>query len=835
MNKLSYLLLGAGLFTLASCSNEDLKGPDALGDTTNVVFNISIPQIETRAYADGTKAKRLQYAVYETSSGTPVKVDYYNNQETTFNDDLTATVNLQLANGHTYDFVFWASTPLDNNEATNPYTLTFGDNGASIAIDYTNVVGNNEKLDAFYVCEKGVTINGPLTKEIQLKRPFAQINLLTNDYTAAENVSGAPNESMVKISNVYHKLDLMSGEASEEKEVVFGYSDINRTGEGLIKEDEPVYEYLHMIYVLANADQGLVNLEYKWQDKNKGVETTLPVGSVPVQRNHRTNIYGALLTNPVDLTVEIVPDFDGDNNEEQVAVPAGQAVMGGITYPSLKEAIAAAEGTEATIYIGGKNYIASEELVFPSRKNTKYTIVGGQSAGTRAESETSITIDKGIYLTNCPDLTLEKIKIINKTGTNYNEREGAQLNYVTNLTVKNCEIEHCLRFLATGKVVFKGCHFINDVKGGFDGYSLHYYSDTNSEVLVEDCIFDVVSKAIVLYSEGKFKYDLTVNNCKFTASTKDDKSAIQMHTDGNNNYGTVRINNTTATNFDDTRNGGLWYEENNQTHAVTYRFDVFVDGELVHTSDKIDVDGDTFNTLKEAVAAAKYGSTITLGCGNYDSKTVTWPTNMELTFTGINPKLSHLSNLSYFTASGSTFHFKDLTLDVEIGGSATSMGFKEVAEATYDNVVFNGQYCLFAGTHTIENSVFNYVPESEATGEDGAGTRYCLYGQPEGKTTVKKCVFNNISSRAFLVYNFGSVQNIKAGDIEMSDCEFNATGDKTRGVLEIHSEKYDSAGTITLTNIKWSQDAYKGLWNEINGGPYYTIIVDGKPEQTPNQ
>ena len=829
MKKIISGTIAAAAMLFTSCSQDEM--PVGNGDLATV--NVSVHNataISSRAFGKGEEATTLQFAVYDLTGETPtlLKTLYDNGVKTDDEFNGHGTYPLQLATGRTYGFVFWAAN------ASAPYDVDFGDNSAVMTADYNNAMANAEILDAFFAYET-ITVSGPQTLQVGLKRPFTQINFGTSDMEASAAAGYTPTQTKVVVSGVYSTLNLMTKEVvGNTTDFEFGYADIPSSEEKFpdVKTGS-AYRYLAMTYVLVPEDQILVTTDLYHTDGAS--EYTLNVSNVPVQRNYRTNIFGALLTDELSVEVNTEPDFDGDNDEEQVAVPAGQAVMDGKTYLSLKDAIAAAEGAEATIYIAGKDYIASEELVFPAGNNTKYTIVGGQSAGSRAEGETSITIDKGIYLTHCPDLTFEKIKIINKTGTAYTEQAGAQLNYVTNLTVKNCEIEHCLRFLATGKVVFKGCHFVNNVKSGFDGYSLHYYSGTDSEVLVEDCTFDVVSKAIVLYSEGNFKYDLTVNNCKFTASTKDDKSAIQMHTDGNTNYGTVRINNTTATNFDDTRNGGLWYEENNTTHVVTYRFDVFVDGELVHTSDKIDVDGNPFNTLKDAVEAAKNGSTIKLGCGNYDSKTVTWPSNMELTFTGINPKLSHLSNLSYFTAEGSTFHFKDLTLDVEIGGSATSMGFKEVAGATYDNVVFNGQYCLFAGTHTIENSVFNYVPESEASNNYGGGTRYCLYGQPEGKTTVKKCVFNNISSRAFLVYNFGSDKDIIAGDIEMSDCEFNATGDKTRGVLEIHSEKYNGAGTITLTNIQWSQDAYKGLWNEINGGPYYTIIVDGTPEQTPEK
>lgn len=48
--------------------------------------------------------------------------------------------------------------------------------------------------------------------------------------------------------------------------------------------------------------------------------------------------------------------------------------------------------------------------------------------------------------------------------------------------------------------------------------------------------------------------------------------------------GTVRINNCTATGFLD-KNGGLWNELNNNTKEETYKFNIYVNRELVHAAE----------------------------------------------------------------------------------------------------------------------------------------------------------------------------------------------------------------------------------------------------------
>ena len=186
------------------------------------------------------------------------------------------------------------------------------------------------------------------------------------------------------------------------------------------------------------------------------------------------------------------------------------------------------------------------------------------------------------------DVIFENVTIDNAVGCLYNEGSLAQMVRVKDVTVKNCIIKNQFRILAKGIVNIKNCQFINTNSSGFDGYCLNYYGYDGSTVNVENCTFDTVQKAIVIYSEGYVKnYTHNVKDCKFTASdSSTDKAAVQMHTEYGI-HGNVTINNCTATGFKANALSpeGLWWEGNNNTKAPTKKFTIKVDGTPVQTAE----------------------------------------------------------------------------------------------------------------------------------------------------------------------------------------------------------------------------------------------------------
>lgn len=307
MKKLNYLLFGLAAFTLASCSQEDVFTQGNPNGITNVRINLTTSELQTR-YSDGKAAKELKYALYE-STGDGVKKLF----EDTYDGEFTSSahITLQVANDHSYKVVFWAATP--EKDKNNPYTLSFNNEGAKITVDYGSeaLLANTDNLDAFYGCLALDNVSGDAQISFQLKRPFAQINVGTSDYNYAEKPLKieVPTKSSVTVSNVATELNLISGEVNGEEEATFLESYINKAAN---KYPKVGYEYLAMAYVLAGekSDNHDVTFSYDQGDNTK----SRTVYAVPLQRNHRTNIYGAILTSSLDLDIEKDPNWGKDED-----------------------------------------------------------------------------------------------------------------------------------------------------------------------------------------------------------------------------------------------------------------------------------------------------------------------------------------------------------------------------------------------------------------------------------------------------------------------------------------------------------------------------------------
>lgn len=294
----------------ASCETDEELVSVEQAATSTVSFNLSTPQMASRAYSDGMTATVLQYAVYDEAGNI---LDGFTTTNATIKG--STTVDLQLVTGNTYKVVFWAAAP------DAPYTVDLA--AKTMSVSYDNALCNDEARDAFYAY-KEFTVKGAQSESIELKRPFAQINIGTSDYEAATKAGYTPTKSSVEVTGVANTLNLFTGEVTGEVNASFAFAEI--------KKDEvfPVLgnEYLAMNYVLVGTDKQLVDVAFSYTDDSKTKNRV--VSSVPVQRNYRTNIYGKLLTSEVDINVEIKPEYNEPANEAD-ALYLAAAVGGEIT------------------------------------------------------------------------------------------------------------------------------------------------------------------------------------------------------------------------------------------------------------------------------------------------------------------------------------------------------------------------------------------------------------------------------------------------------------------------------------------------------------------------
>ena len=304
MKKILLSMMAATMIFATSCENELELG--AAGEESVVSFTIATPDMGSRAYSDGTTATKLQYAVYDAAGNILRDLQGSKTME-----NLGAKIDLKLTTGNSYSVIFWAAAE------GAPYTVNFTDK--TMTVDYNGAKSNDEKRDAFYKYHE-FTVNGAQTEAIELKRPFAQLNIGTKDYAASTSAGYTPTKSAVTVKQVYTKLNLKDGNVDENSNVdaVFAENAIDRS------QTFPVagYEYLAMNYVLVPANQELTEVTFSYKDNNNN-EKTRTVGSVPVQRNYRTNIYGNILTSEVDVNVKIEPDYDDEFDNEGYFVEEG--------------------------------------------------------------------------------------------------------------------------------------------------------------------------------------------------------------------------------------------------------------------------------------------------------------------------------------------------------------------------------------------------------------------------------------------------------------------------------------------------------------------------------
>lgn len=348
---LSTFTIAAAALLVTSC-NDEMDNGLKTGDEGTVTFTAQLPsEMGTRAFADGLTAKHLQYAVYEAGQSTPLNV--FGDETTVVGEaemnNLKQTVSLKLTTGKTYDVIFWADATTDS-----PYT--FNPASQEVSVDYSKVNNNSDNCDAFFKKET-ITVSGNQSVDVKLTRPFAQVNIGTDDFDAAK-ASGLEVTQTEVVAKAFATLNLATGEVSDEADRTFTMKAIPTASDG----EFPVaggYKYLSMDYLLVGADKATVDVAF-----NYGGPQNRTFTNVPVQRNYRTNIYGSLLTNTTDFNVVIEPAFATTNYNLGALYTASQ-IGGAVTLSDnvdFDRTIAVQPGKTMSVNLNGKTVKNTTDL-----------------------------------------------------------------------------------------------------------------------------------------------------------------------------------------------------------------------------------------------------------------------------------------------------------------------------------------------------------------------------------------------------------------------------------------------------------------------------------------
>ena len=512
----STVAMSALMLMATSCADDQTSDLKAGAEST-VTITAQLPgDMGTRAFADGTKATELHYAVYEKGTTTRLavckKADGTKGQPegTATMTGLKTTISLQLTTGKEYDFVFWADAPGDN-------VYTFNSENQTVTVNYANAENNTDNLDAFFGQKKALKVSGNMSISQELRRPFAQINIGTDDFDAAAAAGYTVSESTIGVAT-YNTLNLLSGEVSDPVTATFVKKPIP-TEDSKFSVNSKDYKYLSMSYVLVPKDKETVDIAFDYTLTNRTFT------NVPVQRNYRTNIYGSLLTNTADFNVVIEPGFNDPDYNHNV-----------ITASTQTELKTAAQTPNAVIKL---------------KENTTYTLPKPVAEGVTfsGDETTVISIPQAIDYSG---------KTIGFSGVTV---KSPNANYIgiqhaKAVTYTGCVIEG-MPFSYAEEAVYNKCTFKQTSSGS---YNIWTYG--SKDITFNSCRFECAGKSVLIYNEGANPdQNATFNNCEFIASAPvNGKAALEVDSSLIPGTYVININNCTATGFGTGSNSGnsLW-------------------------------------------------------------------------------------------------------------------------------------------------------------------------------------------------------------------------------------------------------------------------------------
>lgn len=739
-----------------SCQN-DLDFDTAVGKTSTVSFSVGTPEIATRAYSDGATATKLQYAVYNAAGEELTDL-------TVTNGEIhgSTTVNLQLTTGNTYSVIFWAAAE------DAPYSVDFSTK--TMTVDYNGAVSNAENRDAFFKYHT-FTVKGAQTETIELKRPFAQLNIGTADYAASESAGYVPTQSAVVVKNVYNTLNLATGVVENEVEANFALANI--------KKDEtfPVngYEYLAMNYLLVSADKTVVDVEFTYTDGSNAKTRT--VGSVPVQRNYRTNIIGYLLTNPAQFNITIDEKFEkpdyklvyaGGTAEHPEKLETVLEKVGAEKNPIIKVATGsyvswttgASHGS--TPLIDATNTV-TETITIEGEGKNSVLVVDGAGVGSLCAANGAKLIVKNMtivdnsvsYAEDAWELTyLEFAGNLEFNNVTFNsgiqlQTEGSEA--ALNATFTNCtfitnEESVYSVWVSDGTSTFSNCKF-----QGTRGLKMHEkYGSEIAEVIIDACEFGPLSKKPgVAIGDLNADTKVTIKNSSFIGCQPGDQ----------NNY--IYESDTDVTTFTLTLSNNSVEED----PANTVRIGTVA--ELKAFKDAVNVSGNSYS-----------GKTIKL-TADIDLKGEAWEPIGQAGGNGVK---------TYFQGvfDGQGYTIKNMTIKPnetygEGANYATGFfGFVDAGDAviknvTFDNATIEGHHwtavvCGYiSGTiqncHVTNSSVVCSHANDDACGDKAA----MIVGYTNKSTTsVKDCTAKNGTVKAGR--DAGQIVGCNSANVTVSGC-----------------------------------------------------------------
>ena len=322
MKNLLLTIAAVALLSLTSCQRDELQGGSISGEEVTVSISAVVPGDGGAVVksndnpGNGSEVNRCILEVYllkgEDGNAT---ASLYGTRQVVKVENLTAAFeDLNLITGQKYRLVLWADHVEDpeNGLGTDLYYDT--ENLPSVSYKSgTEYESNEDSRDAFFKVEE-FELDGPEDRTVSLTRPFGQINIITTDYGLIPSTHSdlLPVKIKLAFPSIPTSIDLVNGTVNDMAEVTTSTAvDIA----GLDVDGEEDSKQLSFDYILAPAEGQTVVSEFTMSflkdDGTTPVAKDYTFENIPVQRNYRTNVSGALLTDRAGVDVVVEPGFGG--------------------------------------------------------------------------------------------------------------------------------------------------------------------------------------------------------------------------------------------------------------------------------------------------------------------------------------------------------------------------------------------------------------------------------------------------------------------------------------------------------------------------------------------
>lgn len=329
-----WIIALAGLIT--SCSRDEAAGPQ--NDASNRVrIGASIDQaLQTRAGSVSIPANhQLRYVLEVWDTETPSSLVCRYEKTTTGAE--AVVFDFVLTEATNYKALLWADFVPDSETGTqvntpNTYThyadhhyLTNDAKGlkaVTLANPDTQYRISDDTRDAFFACIPIEKKTGAFEENVELKRPFGQINVIEKNTDLLAKVKSLT----IKI-DVPYQFDVETGTPSGKTNIISKVSTLPTA-----TADRKANLFYDYIFAPATGQKtlGEIALEFESND----VHVTLPdytiPANMPVVRNKRTNISGSILqanSNDAKLTVSVSDGWTEPDEKQDVDVPAARTLL----------------------------------------------------------------------------------------------------------------------------------------------------------------------------------------------------------------------------------------------------------------------------------------------------------------------------------------------------------------------------------------------------------------------------------------------------------------------------------------------------------------------------